>query len=322
MTVAGNRGKSKPKGQHYYPLFNLNYFTDTDGLIWVYDSYKNEIKKLHPKVTAKINHFYSFDTKEGKRLYAVEELLAILEGEVAPVIEKIHSGQLSLGTKEKSALAYYIALQYSRTPMQREQINKMIEQVSKKMLQVTASNKDYYERTLEKTAKKHPDESEFSVEEMQKFIFDDKYRIEAPKEISMQIMVQNLPEFASIFFNLGWSYYLAPKNGLFLTSDVPLAMRQTNPNLKILGKSAAGLAIRGTEVTLPLTSKVCLFLSPRGRSFDNQIVSRDAVRLINARTTQNCLQYVFSSSGVLLKRLVKLTRLWKYRPIKELVESN
>lgn len=314
--------KNNPKGQHYYPKFNLEYFTDQDGWVWVFDSYKNEYRNHRPEETAKINNFYTFETKEGKRLLAVEELLSILENEAAPIIAKIHNGGFNLDDKEKSAIAFYIALQQTRTPMHRQQVNKMIEQVSRKMLQVGASNKEYFQRTLDEVTKNHPEEQKVSVEEMQKFIFEDGYKLEVPKEMSMQIMVGNLNEFANLFFNMGWLYLVAPSKGSFLTSDVPITMRQTDPDMKMFGQPAVGYQVPGTEITLPLTPQVCLYLTPKGADFQNYTLSRDWVRVINTRTTQNCFRYVFSSSKPLLENLIARTKLWEYRPIKELVENS
>lgn len=179
-----------------------------------------------------------------------------------------------------------------------------------------AANREHYKISLKNALKR--DVSDKEVEDMRKFVFEDRYTIKVPQEMSLQFMIQNVPDIANLIRQMRWVILQAPKDGVFITSDNPFVMIQTQADGTFWG-SGAGLLVQGTETTIPLTSKICVLILPDKGDVSFSPLSREAVRSVNTRTTTHCLRFLFSSNEPVLKRLVKKTHLWEHRPIKKLV---
>jgi hypothetical protein len=296
-----------PKAQHYYPRFNLNYFTDSDELVFVHDKKTGTYKKLHPKAIAFINNFYTFTHRNGEKDYSMEKFLAVVEEQVAPILKKLHEKKFTEITDDnKISLSFYVAFLHQRTPTFRKGMNASLEDFHKQMLRLKSSYTEGFTRTLERAGVlKEGDDKEKKVRELQKFIEEDQYSIKIPQEYSIQLMAANIKEFAVYFENLYWNFLIAPDNAQFITSDNPFTMVQTNKDMTMFGSPMVGYGVPGTDMTIPLTPKICLLISPRERAMKATLIDRELVKVVNKRTILNSDKYVFAQNEALLKKLVQ-----------------
>lgn len=66
-----------------------------------------------------------------------------------------------------------------------------------------------------------------------------------------------------------------------------------------------GIKIYGTEITLPLTPKICLLMSPSLNGTSYKHVDKKTVREVNLRTAAHCRRFLYGGNEVLLKSIVK-----------------
>lgn len=116
-----NLGPTQAKRQHYVPRVYLRPFLGHDGNLRVVDLLSGQKYRTSIENVAVETHFYDLEI-EGLRVSA-EDWLAQLEGEAAPVIQRLinHSESIgSLSLTEELALARFLAALKFRTPAFRE----------------------------------------------------------------------------------------------------------------------------------------------------------------------------------------------------------
>jgi hypothetical protein len=300
---------TRSKKHHYYPEFNLKYFADTDGLVNVYSIEKKGFQRIPPKNLAYINDFYTFTDSTGEKTSLIEDVLANIDGNSSIVIRKLEKGDFTITDEERVYMSYYIAFQQSRTPYEREKINRMSEQADKFFLRVATSYKDLVKNTADKVIARYPELDKYSVEDVKKFFQSDEYKIVYPQEHALKIMMGNIETFASIIYKMKWKFLIAPSDSLYLTSDVPFTMLQTDQSNTYLGKPLVGYFVSGTEISMPITSKISFLAAPDNDTEGIFYVSQSVVRTINWRTARNAYRYLFSSNERLLKRMVRRVKI-------------
>jgi hypothetical protein len=73
----------------------------------------------------------------------------------------------------------------------------------------------------------------------------------------------------------------------------------------MFGQPMIGYGVPGTEMTIPLTPKICLLITPRENNMKASAIDRELVKVVNRRTILNSDKYVFAKNETLLRRLVK-----------------
>lgn len=79
---------SNPKRQHSVSKFLLERFTDSEGLLHLFD--KNNpnlgVKRISPSNAFLENHLYTCRNESGRPDFQIEKMFADLEAKVAPII--------------------------------------------------------------------------------------------------------------------------------------------------------------------------------------------------------------------------------------------
>ena len=90
--------RSKSKRHHFVPQMLLNSFTDDDGWLYVFNSAgaARGILRLRPKQAFAENHLNTAYDLDGCRDYSNEQILSRLEGDSAPIADKIVSAARNL----------------------------------------------------------------------------------------------------------------------------------------------------------------------------------------------------------------------------------
>jgi hypothetical protein len=111
-----------PKRQHFIPILHLKHFVGADpkGQVWTYDAESGEVRSATPENTAVQTHFYSVEGEGGVMDTRVEDRLAVVESNAAPVYEALLRAEMpSKDSQARANFATFLALMHVRTPTMR-----------------------------------------------------------------------------------------------------------------------------------------------------------------------------------------------------------
>lgn len=219
---------SQPKQHHYLPKNALLRFFESqekEGFLWMYQRGKEPIFVNKDKI-AKEKHLYSFANKDGSYNTELESALAEMEGVVSPILERLNSAtqSITMTPQEKSELSYFLAMQVVRTPGFRSLLKKQAAEMIKLHMQMFASNKDAFANSLKEVQKDNPNAPDVSIEEMQDFIFSEKYTIEMGNESYFLKQAIKLGDHIYPTIMMKDIFILKSKSVDFITSDYPVAL--------------------------------------------------------------------------------------------------
>ena len=200
-------------------------------------------------------------------------------------------------------LSEFVAFQYLRTTASRQDLSYSYAEFTKLRLRSFFLNKEKTKRTIENIEKDTGQKFGVTVDEAMEFANSDRFIVEAPKEYHLWFMLTSFKEFYSIYFQLNWTFFRAPKNNLFITSDNPLSIIRFNAH-PFYGQHL-GLA----ESTLPLTPEISLFMSQRGVVTTWETANDRLANNLNIRTAISSDRYLISRKRKQLDKLVKKTNI-------------
>lgn len=112
--------KSIPKAQHVIPRLHLAYFAGQKGQVWTYNKNTGAVWSAVPEETAVQTHFYSMERDDGTYDTTLEETLAKIESNAAPVYRELLTGKIPPKTDEnRGHFAQFLATIFTRTPAMR-----------------------------------------------------------------------------------------------------------------------------------------------------------------------------------------------------------
>lgn len=256
-------------GDHYVPRFYLKGFTNGEHL-WVHDCLKEKSFKSTPKSVANENEMYGGELEQ--------QLANQVEAPAIPAIEKIRAGE-PLNTQDREALARYIINLWKRVPKGRDR-------VAARLPEVAESVRNNLHSALDALALAEPEEAEKVV--VRRDAVDsiiDRYKETNPPGIWQASLVNGgtgLPE--ATLLGMDW-HFLQSRNSEFLTCDNPVFFFESE-----------GMANPQAELTLPISSNVCLWAHKLGAKRPDFNEARPAaIKAINRRTAYNASRFVFSS---------------------------
>ncbi|MGD0576867.1 MAG: DUF4238 domain-containing protein [Candidatus Staskawiczbacteria bacterium] len=251
---------NKPVQQHYLPKkAYLKFFEspEKEGSIWMYQR-KGEPVLASIENVAKERHLYSFTDENGNYNYELEVAFSEMEQIASNILKKMNeaTGEIFLTGQEKFDLAYFLAMQAARTPAFRELQKKQAEEFAKLNMKARASNKDILARDLERTRKENPGLPDVSVEDMQDFIMNDRYKLDWGKKNDNYFLKQAIELGDHIFPTVAMKDILMLKSEFeFITSDYPV-MLISDPSIPPFW--AGGFLHSG--ILFPIGKNTALFL--------------------------------------------------------------
>jgi len=84
--------------QHKVPKLSLKHFAGQNGEVWTYDKRSGKSWPASPARTGVEAHYYSIEREDGTMDTGLEAEMSKLEGEAAPIYEKLVAGELPRGT--------------------------------------------------------------------------------------------------------------------------------------------------------------------------------------------------------------------------------
>lgn len=283
---------AKKRRHHYVPRFYLEGFVDPHNspYIWIYEKGNPVIKKSTPKDIAVKKHYYSFITPEGKKdSESFEDLLSMIEAEVAPVFEKL-KGQEHLNEEQRWLISMFLSFTMTRVPNFRENIEKALAQVLWKFNQILASDPEAFESMVEDFEKDTGEKIGMPIEEFRKYVLGGEYDIKVNPQFSLGMLAM-AEKFVPIFYEMKWAFYEAADDYKFVTSDNPLFF--VDPTHDPTSFFGVGLLNRNIEVTFPVTKDLMFFGTWKDfkgyKKSNNRIVKE-----LNRRTVISAQRFVFA----------------------------
>lgn len=280
---------SVPRKHHYLPQFYLEGFRiepqqGKKAHIWQMEK-AGEQAYYSPAIedTGCIRDFHSLDiTDEEPDHKSVESLLSKLEAEQAELVRSIHETK-RIDASQIESLAVFISLLRYRVPAFAGYVEKSLQGI------VLDSFKIMYH------AGRFSDPPPELKEQFERKGIDESIRINISnwKILSRMFEVALAPESIGLLSQYAYHVYSAADSAFFVTSDNPVALYHSNyDEIRPYG---VGLAMRGVEVTLPLSSDTLIRAGHHVES-GASIASSEEVEEFNRRAIIMGERYVFTGA--------------------------
>lgn len=297
---------SKPVQHHYLPKnAYLKFFQSTEKseFVWMYQRNTEPIFVSINNI-AKERHLYSFTDEKGQYNTELESALAEMEVVASKIFEKLNQaeGPILISAQEKSELAYFLAMQVARTPAFRDSLKQQAAEFAKLHMQILASNKDAFNHVLKEVKKEKPDMPDVSFEEMQEFIFGEKYTIEMGNKNYFLKQAIQLGDHIYPTIMMKDMFILKSKSVDFITSDYPVTLI---PHPGVPAFYGGGFLMSG--ILIPIGTHTTLFCKnpdnpkePPKKDEQIPLTYREAppaqAREVNKITLNHAERFIFGSS--------------------------
>jgi len=221
---------TEAKIQHYVPKFLLrNFGLGKKDHVWVYDKQTARSFQTNAKNVASENRFYDFEL--GGETYSLESSLSKIESQTKPVIERIlnEDSVSGLGAQDRATLGSFLAIQFVRTKAFRMQWADLPRILRNK---VESMGSSVAPGSQAEALIQDPSENQLKIDTA-------RMLLDAPSN------------FGQRFLDKIWFVAKTTNSHPFILGDNPVGLQNhidTSPYGNL------GLAVRGIEIYLPLSS--------------------------------------------------------------------
>ena len=299
------------KRNHYLPRSYLQGFCDPEGLLWTFDRASKEFRRLPPDSVAVEKEFYIIRDSSGKKSNGVEDWLAACENAAIPIVRALDDKDRRLSEEERRILAVFIASLRLRTTV----FNAEMEEVIAHYSSAVASSLLKDERTARETFSRLPGNgAAMPAERLESLVSMWKagqYTLKVNREYIIHLMIQRTDSFADELFAMTWGVLRSHPQAAFITSDLPWSILTVDPDAST-DFGFRDIFLPHVRTVVPLTSTTAVMLE-NGAAPAAPVryghVMRGFNRTVNRTVADNAHRFVFSGSELLLRRLVKSTRI-------------
>jgi len=279
---------------HFVPQFYLDAFCDPatpegqDPWVWVADLKERTIRRKAPKNVASRSDYYAIPDSTGEKTHAIEEMFSRIESDAAPIVARLLRGEFDLSVKDRAALGHLMAAMATRGPSFRENIERFLAEVARKVLLVSAQfDPDFLKVQSTK------DLSDEEIEKARQMILAGDWEVTAKPVASLMPVLESAAIILPILCQMEWAFFVAYESSSFLTCDTPLSW--VAPTLPP-GPYGSGLAMRNVEVTFPIGPRVCFVGTWREGNSGSAPVDDEIVYQLNRRRVDFAHRTVFADS--------------------------
>jgi hypothetical protein len=300
---------SRTKKQHVVPRFYLSKFCDPDGLVWTYSG-GDMPRGDKPEATAVETNFYSPIGADGERFDEAEKILAVIEGNAAPLWDNLCAGKVLIG-REREHIALFLAAQYLRSPSVIGAGAELMASLAHHTARFIAANREAHDQSIdnyeEETCNKiSPEERE----EMRKFMSDpNNFSINVLRSAGLP-MLGGIANLANIFLNMRWLVGRS-KDQHLVTSDSPVT-RISDPATHSPVYGDGAFANKTVRVSFPLTPTRIVELTWQGEERERVLeIPKAMARELNGIRAAQAERFVYASKRDL--GIAKLCEKWLER---------
>lgn len=231
------------------------------------------------------------------------------EAEAKKVIGKIQKSK-KIDYQDKDALAVFIAFLKTRVPDFEKMTNEIADKGTKEINKRYCFSEEKAKEILNDYDKNRNNKEKISPESFFKFIQNEEYYLEMPREHSLRIMLLSSKDIANYLLQMNWNIVFAPRYSNFITCDNPFVLV---PPKNLPEFRGCGLITKGAKKNIPLTNKICLVISDKGSDVIKVIGKRKFINMTNYYLAINCDRFLVSNKKRLLKAIVKKTKINKWK---------
>lgn len=249
------------------------------------------IKRRAPKNAAVKADYYSIRRDDGTVDDRAEKLLSLVESKGVPVIVKVRHGRFELPPEEREHLALFLGFLITRTPGFRDFMERAAGKIGESMMREMARHPDYFRRVAREAVGEEISDEQLEDARVRGLKPAAHFIIRGTPEFSlMQAIVQALTP-ARIILDMRWQFVITPGPEHFVTGDVPVTWR--NPNTR--PPLGAGLVLKSTELSFPISPEICLLGTWTGGEGVRD-VGAEVVRDLNRERVRHADRFIFSCS--------------------------
>ncbi len=293
-----------PKRQHFLPQFYLDGFTN-DGLLAIYDRENNEVRVQQPLNTGVIGHFYTFEDRDGRKRFELEEFLSEYETKASPVIQKLAARETIVG-QEREALALFVALAAFRTPDTIDSLkafhSELLTETVKRGFADVEEVKEHIRRAPDRPETEEGLEAE--ARELVEFVQGGEYEIETKHQWTVGKAIKMSFAIAPILIGRTWSViHRDSERRSFVTTDAPVVLTTIAPRKN----SFWGIGFGNADALVVFPLKQSCVLAMHGKGGDLQHLTSDSehMRHTNLCIADHCQRFVIGRDEQLVRSLTE-----------------
>ncbi len=276
----------RKQSHHFVPAFYLAGFADPENpkCLWLYDKARGKVNQSSPRDAGRRRHYHSIPKINGTVDTSVEDGLAKVEGQAAPVLRKLMAGEI-LDNRERSIVSYFIALMMVRVPTFRDGMEKFKAAVVKDVAQLMAQRGAFDSIPV-------PEDARESIAKVKKAMCQGEFEVIVRPHASLDVLPA-ARRLAEVLHRMTWVLLEARGKTRYVVSDNPVTFVDPGDPK---GQRPVDLRDRTIEVTFPLSATLALMAGWAG---DGDIyrkrVTENMVREVNRRTVAGASRFVYAS---------------------------
>jgi hypothetical protein len=289
------------KNHHYVPQLYLRGFLDPleeakgQNVLWCYAIGKKPKRFPTSRVGCK-EFFYAFE-KDGETQLLIEDKLAEMERIISGPLQKLAAGDIRLAPQERSELAGFLALMFSRGERAFDFTNKLFLDVHAAKTLDWLKNPDEFNNWIkqyeETTGEKLNTDYDRMKEFMEKVASGEIRGEQTERGWTLKIMMELMVDMIPLFEGMSWGLLSAGDDEMFLTSDNPVVVSDPKASMNERRVQYSNMA----SFTFPINRKHCLQGINEGgsRPRDGRQALRSAeVRMTNRMVAEQSYKFLYA----------------------------
>jgi hypothetical protein len=251
----------------------------------VYDKDGGEPRFQTPANTAVEGYFYTVQKEDGTKDDSVEKLLADVESDAKPILDRWLTERSMSDRDEVATVALFLAFMHTRGPRNIEAVKEMTTIFAIEGMKALADHPDELKGYL---AQLKADEGiDWPLDEAVDALrnIEERLKLSIQNEYPLVASLQQAETIRDELMAMDWGMGEAPKDTFYLTGDTPLCVFLPSDDGR--ASFGGGFGQKAVEVTFPLSPNRCLFIR-------RQASTQLSLREINRRTAHVAEQYVIS----------------------------
>jgi hypothetical protein len=295
---------SEPRKHHYVPVFYQKHFTNSSGLLWVYDRARKTYQQLAPKVICCEKDLYAINHAKAPKDQRVESLaLATADGICASSLKQVITG-LIVGTSLPDSaaiadIAYFVGLQCSRLPSTRDYVSSIYKTGAEEIMRLTTVSVGRMKSVLDQYARDTGNAVSVSPESMVEAVHGKHLEVVVTERPFIDHMFKQAGFLSRECLKMSWEILTAPGGTGFLLCDDPQVI------VPAKGCPDVGIRIPGAIKYLPLSRDRCLRMGAMGTSLSYRPVDENTVEVVNLNIAANSIRFIMGPDRHQLERVVK-----------------
>jgi hypothetical protein len=279
--VRGERDMPASHGHrhHFVPQFMLRRFRSSDRKLFALDKESGECDSVVPKDAAWQTDLYDVETIDEQHAGFMESFFSLIENYAAESVKVVLSPGRDLPDGDRGNIAFLIAAQELRAPGALADLREWLTQAATmhSIVELSQRGGNRRERRLAAEAAEALQRGEVTIAPSQ--------------EMLVEALLRGIANTVGPIYHLPWTVFEAKTSEAFICSDRPLTMHDPTPQHAF--SRPGWLSSETVQVTMPLSSRCCLQISPAGSADFARRPSERRMAIVNRRTYAWASRFVY-----------------------------